>query len=120
MNRVFFVLLMIFGYSAACAQSVQVSPELVMTGNSSAFADGVWVRVSGQVGHANCYYAPQNVSLFYAKPNGVVDPKKALAILMAAKLASRTVNIEFINNGAQADFWGYGISQCEIHRLAMN
>lgn len=93
-----------------------------MTGNSSAFADGVWVRVSGQVGHVNCYYAPSNASLFYvyARTNGPLDPKKALALLMAAKLGNRTVNIEFASDGVQADFWGYGISRCEIQRLAMN
>jgi hypothetical protein len=78
--------------------------------------------VSGQVGHANCYYAPLNVSLFYSysRQNGPLDPKKAFALLMSAKLTNRTVNIEFANDGVQADFWGYGISRCEIQRLALN
>ena len=109
--------------SAAFGQSAQgVVPEMVMTGNSSAFADGVWVRVSGQVGHVNCYYAPLNVSLFYAyaRANSPMDPKKALALLMAAKLGNRLVNIEFASDGVQADFWGYGISRCEIQRLTLN
>ena len=112
--------LMAFAAVGVHAQSVQIAPEQVMTGNSSAFADGVWVRVTGLVGHANCFFAPLNASLFYTRPGGVVDPKKALAMLMTAKLAGRTVNIEFINDGSQADFWGYGISQCEIQRLVLN
>lgn len=120
MKRFLAALVIACACTGALAQSVQIAPEQVMTGNSSAFADGVWVRVSGQVGHANCYYAPSNYSLFYAKPNGVIDPKKALAMLMTAKVAGRTVTIEFVNNGVQADFWNYGISQCEIQRLALN
>lgn len=120
MKRIFFLLFLVCAHTTAFSQSIQISPEQIMTGNSSAFPDGVWVRVSGQLGHPNCYYAPSNVSLFYTKPNGVVDPKKALAILMTARVTNRTVNIEFAANGAQADFWGYGISQCEIHRIVMN
>ena len=119
-RRLLSALLVSLPVLTAHAQSVQLMPEQVMTGNSSAFADGVWVRVTGLVGHPNCFYSPSNASLFYTKPNGVVDPKKALAMLMTAKLANRTVNIEFANNGAVADFWGYGISQCEIQRLIIN
>jgi hypothetical protein len=106
--------------ASASAQIAQLTPDQVMTGNSSAFADGVWVRVPGQVGHVNCFYSSGNVSLFYAKPNGVADPKKVLALLTVAKLANRTVNIEYDSNGIQSDFWGYGISKCEIQRLVLN
>lgn len=113
-------LLLLAGAPAAAIDSVHVTPDLVMTGESSAFADGVWLRVSGQPGHANCFYAPANASLFYARPGGVADPNKALAMLMAAKLAGRAVSIEYANDGPRADFWGYGISSCEIRRLVLH
>jgi hypothetical protein len=105
--------------AAAFADTVQLTPDLVMTGNSSAFADGVWVRVNGQVAHVNCFYAPGNFSLFYAKPTGGIDPKKVLALLTVAKLSNRAVGIEYANDGVSADFYGYGISRCEMQRLVL-
>ncbi len=105
--------------AAANADLIQLTPDLVMTGESSAFPDGVWVRVPGQVGHANCFYAPGNVSLFYAKPNGVADPKKVLALLMSAKLAGKTVYVDYAPDGVHADFYSFGISRCEIRRIAI-
>ncbi|HSI50828.1 MAG TPA: hypothetical protein VLA61_21385 [Ideonella sp.] len=107
--------------TAASALEVQsISIGQILTGNSSAFSDGVYLRVSGQVGDPNCYYAPFNTSIFYAKPNGVLDTKKALAMLMIAKLAGKTLNIGFTQTGVQTDFWGYGISQCEMQALILN
>lgn len=106
--------------TASAIDSVRVAPDLVMTGESSAFDDGVWLRVQGQPGHANCFYAPLNASLFYVRPGGAVDAKKALALLLAAKLAGRDVSIEYGNDGPLADFWGYGVSSCEIRRLVMH
>jgi hypothetical protein len=72
------------------------------------------------MGHPNCYYAPANASLFYARNNGAIDLKKALAMLMMAKAMSRTVNLEFISDAVQSDFWGYGVTRCEIQWLILN
>lgn len=93
-----------------------------MTGNSSAFNDGVWVRVPGQVGHANCYYAPASASLFYIRTRAdgnPLDAKKGLSLLTAAKLANIKIGVEFIPDSLSSDFWGYGTSKCEIHRIVL-
>lgn len=91
-----------------------------MAGASSAFADGVWIRVAGQPAHANCYWAPGNVSLFYARKDGIVDPNKVLALATTAKLTGRTVTIQYDENATQADFYGYGISSCQILRISVD
>lgn len=104
--------------SMACADGVgNITPELVMAGPSSAIGDATWIRVVGNVGHANCSYG--SWSLFYARAVGGVDPKKVLAIALSAKMSGRTVAIEYINNSLISDFYGFGISSCEIQRIAM-
>lgn len=110
MKKVVAIMLAMLIAPVAQAELVGFVPELAMTGGSSAFNDGAWVRVVGQVGHANCYYAPGNVSLFYARTGGPAEPKNVLAILLTAKTLQKQVYIDYDPNGVQADFWGFGIS----------
>jgi hypothetical protein len=117
--KFFIISLSVFLSSLAHAEIVQFTPDYVMAGNSSAFTDGVWVRVKGKVAHQNCYYAGQDVSLFYAKSNSSVDPNKVLSILLTAKMAGKQVAIVYAAEGLVADFWGFGISRCQIERLAL-
>lgn len=77
---------------------------------------------------ARCLPPPKEASSYYARgtsrenprPGGPVDPKTGMALLLAAKLASREVSIEYANDGPRADFWGYGISSCEIRRPVLH
>lgn len=91
----------------------------VMVGNSSNSNDETWFRVAGLVGHVNCQYAPGNVTLFYATNDGPLSAEKALSVLLAAKMAGRKVSIIYMTNTPEADFWGYGISKCQLHRISI-
>lgn len=92
----------------------------VMAGSSSGSQDAAWFRVDGLIGHSNCQYAPANVTLFYATNDGPLSADKALSLLMAAHLSGRTVSMDYSPYGIESDFWGFGISGCQIHRLTIS
>ena len=95
-----------------------VKPELVMAGNSSAFNEGVWIRVVGLIGNPNCQYGGF-WTLFYAKNDGVVKTDQVLSLAMTAQVAQRELVIDYDPNAEQADFWNFGVSKCKINRIAL-
>lgn len=117
-----YILLVLFLFSiqtkAADALS-NLEIKDVIVGNSSAFQDATWFRVQGLVGHSSCQYSPLNVTLFYAKNDGVLSANKALPILMAAKLAGRKISIQYSREKQESDLWGFGISECELVRISL-
>jgi hypothetical protein len=112
--------LFVISSNATAGHLWNVMPKWVMTGDSSAFGNGVWLGVHGQVAEASCYYAPYDVSLFYVKPGGGIDPAKALALLTTAKVSGDAVSFAYESNSVTADFWGYGISSCQVLRLTLH
>ncbi len=119
-SKILISITLFFHCSFVGADSLNISEiSDVMVGRSSAFNDGTWLRVSGLVGHESCQYAPQNVTLFYAKNDGPLSADKALSVLMAAKLSKSTIKIEYLNSQTTADFWGWGISSCELQRISI-
>jgi hypothetical protein len=105
--------------NAATETLNNVQIKNVVVGNSSAFKDGAWLVVQGLVGNEKCQYAPTNTTLFYTKNSSYLSTNKALSILMAAKIADKTIDIQYIIVQPESELYGYGISECEIVRMAL-
>ncbi len=120
MKKIIFLGLLLLTNVAYSDHLTNLEIKDVIAGESSLFPDAAWFRVQGLVGNANCQYAPQNVTLFYAKNDGVLSADKALSMLMAAQLAGRTVSIQYVSDQPRSDLWGFGISGCELRRIVIN
>ena len=115
--KILVLLFLLMPFSVKADRIEDVTPELVMAGNSSTFSNGVWIRVGSLVGNQNCQYGIW--TLFYANSDGTIDPGYVLSLATTAKLTGKKLIIEYVPDSATSDFWGFGISKCQIHRIAL-
>lgn len=121
-NSLIAIGMLLFGAAVPAHSEIYVdisSIELAMSGNSSSGTRQTWMRVIGQPSGVPTTCVYDGKSLFYTDSSSGISPDQALALLLTAKSLNRTISIGFNEATSASDFFGYGISKCQLSKIAM-